>query len=124
MQEKRALKKVYYSLYDRLLQMENLEKAFKKVKSAKGAAGIDGQRLNDFAARKDEHLQELRNELKAKTYRPQPVKRVIIPKPDGGERKIGIPTVRDRVVQQVLLDILQPIFEEDFHPSSYGYRPG
>lgn len=124
MQEERSVKTIYYSLYDRLLRVENLETAFKKVKSAKGAAGIDGQRLNDFAARKDEHLQVLRNELKAKTYRPLPVKRVMIPKPDGGERKIGIPAVRDRVVQQALLDILQPVFEEDFHPSSYGYRPG
>lgn len=124
MQEERCLKRIYYSLYDRLLRLENLEVAFKKVKSAKGAAGIDGQCLNDFAWRKDENLQTLCNELKGKTYRPQPVKRVMIPKPDGGERKIGIPTVRDRVVQQALLDILQPIFEEDFHPSSYGYRPG
>lgn len=118
------MKKVFYSLYDRLLRKENLEKAFKKVKSAKGAAGVDGQSLKDFALAKEDELNTLLEELREKRYRPQPVKRVMIPKLGGGERKIGIPVVRDRIVQQALLDILQPIYETDFHPSSYGYRPG
>lgn len=118
------MKRIYYSLYDRLLNRKGLEVAFKKVKSEKGAAGIDGQTLKEFAANVEEELNKLQRELREKRYRPHPVKQVWIPKSDGGERKLGIPTVRDRIVQQALLDILQPIFEEDFHPSSYGYRPG
>ena len=116
--------KVYYSLYDRMLSMENLERAFSKVKASKGAAGIDGQTIGDFDQARDIHLSKLIHELKTKQYRPQPVKRVEIPKPDGGARKLGIPSVRDRVVQQALREILEPIFDPDFHPSSYGYRPG
>ena len=114
----------YYSLYDRMLHEQRLLRAFAKVKSNQGAAGIDGQSVADFAERLPEEIAQLVCELKDKSYRPKPVRRVEIPKPDGGVRKLGIPTVRDRVVQQVLLDILQPIFDPDFHPSSYGYRPG
>ena len=116
--------KVYYSLYDRMLSMESLERAFSKVKASKGAAGIDGQTIGDFDRARDIHLSRLIHELKTKQYRPQPVKRVEIPKPDGGVRKLGIPSVRDRVVQQALREILEPIFDPGFHPSSYGYRPG
>lgn len=85
---------------------------------------MDGQSCNDFAMHLDANLQTLLTELKEKTYHPAPVKRVEIAKPDGGIRKIGIPTVRDRVVQQALKTILEPIFDPAFHPSSYGYRPG
>lgn len=113
----------YYSLYDRILQEQRLLQAFAKVKSNKGAAGVDGQSVADFAVQLPEEIAQLVRELKDKSYRPKPVRRVEIPKPDGGVRKLGIPTVRDRVVQQALLDILQPIFDPDFHPSSYGYRP-
>ena len=116
--------RIYYSLYDRMLQEQRLHQAFVKVKSNKGAAGIDGQSVVDFAKHLPEEIASLACELKDKSYRPKPVRRVEIPKPDGGVRALGIPTVRDRVVQQVLLDILQPIFDPDFHPSSYGYRPG
>ena len=116
--------KIWYTLYGRLLDMKSYEKAFKKVKSAKGAPGIDGQSIKDFAEDLLRNLTCLVDELKEKSYRPFPVKRVEIPKPDGGVRKLGIPTVRDRVVQQVLLDILTPIYDPHFHPSSYGYRPG
>jgi len=115
--------RVYYSLYDRMLSIQNLYKAFKKVKSAKGAAGIDRQSIKGFTDNLAENLATLAKELREKTYRPQPVKRVEIPKPNGGIRKLGIPAVRDRVVQQTLLNILQPIFDPGFHPSSYGYRP-
>lgn len=116
--------RIYYSLYDRMLQEPRLHQAFLKVKSNKGAAGIDGQSVMDFAEHLPEEIVRLAYELKEKSYRPMPVRRVEIPKPDGGVRALGIPAVRDRVVQQALLDILQPIFDPDFHPSSYGYRPG
>ena len=115
---------VYYSLYGRLLNRTALYNGFKKVKQAKGAAGIDRQSLGDFAKNLEINLSQLQHELQSKQYRAQPVRRVEIPKPDGGVRLLGIPVVRDRIVQQALLDILQPIFDPDFHPSSYGYRPG
>jgi len=116
--------KIFYSLYDRLLDRRALAKAFEKVRRASGAPGADGQTISDFQSCLLEELNRLVNELRTKTYQPQPVRRVTIPKPGGGERHLGIPAVRDRVVQQALLDILQPIFDPDFHPSSYGYRPG
>lgn len=118
------MSRIYYSLYDRLLQRRALAQAFAKVRRAKGAPGHDGQTIADFEANVDDELTRLVHELRTKTYRPHPVRRVTIPKPGGGERNLGIPAVRDRVVQQALLDILQPIFDPDFHPSSYGYRPG
>lgn len=116
--------KVYYSLYDRLLSMERLKSGFKKVRAAKGAPGQDGQSIKAFAEKENENLSQLLEELRRKTYRPQPVLRKCIKKENGGVRELGIPAVRDRIVQQVLLDILQPIFEPDFHPSSYAYRKG
>ena len=115
--------KVWYSLYGRMLNRRNLVSAFAKVKSAKGAGGIDGQSIKDFAESLTSNIDQLLMELRDKSYRPQPVRRVEIPKP-GGVRLLGIPAVRDRVVQQALLDILQPIFDPGFHLSSYGYRPG
>lgn len=116
--------RIYYSLYDRLLNRRALARAFEKVRRAQGAPGVDGQTINDFESGLLDELTRLTNELRTKTYQPQPVRRVTIPKPGGGERNLGIPAVRDRVVQQALLDILQPIFDPEFHPSSYGYRPG
>lgn len=116
-------KRIYYSLYSRLLSESNLRTAFAKVKKADGSAGIDSQSTADFALNKGEEIRLLLSELKTKSYRPLPVLRVEIPKADGGVRQLGVPAVRDRVVQQALLDILQPIFEENFHPSSFGYRP-
>lgn len=116
--------KIYYSLYDRMLHKQRLLRAYVKVKANAGAAGIDGQSVSDFGLNLCAEIDHLLHELKDKSYRPQPVRRVDIPKPDGSPRQLGIPTVRDRVVQQVLLDILQPLFDPDFHPSSYGYRPG
>jgi group II intron reverse transcriptase/maturase len=116
--------KVYYSLYDRLLSSESLQRAFKKVKSNHGKPGIDGQTVEAFAEGLPDEIAMLVRELRDKSYRPFPVKRVEIAKDGGGTRKLGIPAVRDRVVQQALLEILQPIFDPTFHPSSYGYRPG
>jgi group II intron reverse transcriptase/maturase len=110
-------------LYGHLLNKERLYKGFKKVWKAKGAAGIDRQSLSNFALNLSDNLDLLLSELKSKQYQPQPVRRVEIPKEGGGVRLLGIPTVRDRVVQQILNDLLTPIFEEQFHPSSFGYRP-
>tara|TARA_R110002049_G_scaffold114890_2_gene266365 strand:- start:77 stop:1354 length:1278 start_codon:yes stop_codon:yes gene_type:complete len=114
----------YYSLYGQLLSKQRLYEAFKHVKRNKGAAGIDGQSLSAFEVNLEVELSCLLLELKEKRYRAQPVRRVAIAKDDGGERLLGIPTVRDRVVQQALRSIIEPLFEPDFHPSSYGYRPG
>jgi len=114
----------YYSLYGHLLSKQRLYEAFRHVKRNKGAAGIDGQSLRAFESNLEVELSCLLLELKDKRYRAQPVRRVAIAKDDGGERLLGIPTVRDRVVQQALRSIIEPIFEPDFHPSSYGYRPG
>ena len=115
--------RVYYSLYGQLLNKRRLYNGFKKVKKAKGAAGIDMQSLSDFASDLDNNLATLHSELQTKRYQPQAVRRVEIPKDDGGIRLLGIPTVRDRIVQQTLTDLLTPIFDPQFHPSSYGYRP-
>lgn len=116
--------KVYYSLYDRLLHEKSLLRAFKRVKASGGTGGIDDQGIDDFAGNVEENIFVLVKELREKSYSPQPVKRVEIEKEGGGKRLLGIPAVRDRVVQQAVLDILGPIYEDDFHPSSYGYRPG
>lgn len=113
----------YYSLYGRLLSEQCLYEAFKHVKRNRGAAGIDGQSLGEFEENLKVELSCLLNELKEKCYKAQPVRRVTIAKEDGGERQLGIPTVRDRVVQQALRHLIEPLFEPDFHPSSYGYRP-
>lgn len=114
----------FYSLYGRLLDLRGLYNAFKQVKRAKGAAGIDRQSLSDFEQNLVENLTALHQELSLKTYQPQPVKRVEIPKDGGGIRLLGVPTVRDRIVQQAIVDVLDPIFDPNFHPSSYGYRKG
>jgi RNA-directed DNA polymerase len=116
--------RTYYSLYGQLLSKRCLYEAFRHVKRNKGAAGIDGQSLRAFETNLEVELSCLLLELKEKRYRAQPVRRVAIAKDDGGERLLGIPTVRDRVVQQALRSIIEPLFEPDFHPSSYGYRPG
>jgi RNA-directed DNA polymerase len=116
--------RTYYSLYGQLLNKRALYDGFKHVKRAKGAAGIDWQSLSGFEVNLDRELNGLLLELQEKRYQPSPVRRVIIPKDGGGERALGIPTVRDRVVQQTLRNLLEPIFDVGFHPSSYGYRKG
>jgi len=117
--------KVYYSLYDRLLSPESLQRAFRKVKSNHGKPGVDGQTVEAFAEGLPDEIVMLVRELRDKSYRPLPVRRVEIAKDGGsGVRLLGIPAVRDRIVQQALLEIIQPIFDPTFHPSSYGYRPG
>jgi RNA-directed DNA polymerase len=115
----------WYSLIDKVYSRPNLLGAFDKVKRNKGGktAGIDGVSVKGFRKHLFDHLCQLQEELESGTYRPQAVKRVYIEKEDGSKRPLGIPTIRDRVVQQALLNVLQPIFEPGFHPSSYGYRP-
>ncbi|MBF9018590.1 MULTISPECIES: reverse transcriptase domain-containing protein, partial [unclassified Oceanispirochaeta] len=115
--------RVYYSLYDRLLHVKTLYEAFRRVKASGGTGGIDHQDIEGFESSIGDNISHLVEELRSNTYKPLPVKRVEIPKGNGKMRLLGIPAVRDRVVQQALLTILQPIYEEDFHPSSYGYRP-
>lgn len=116
--------RTYYSLYGQMLSKKRLKESYQHVKRAKGAAGIDRQSLSEFGADLDGELERLLRELRDKRYRPQPVRRVVIPKSGGGERALGIPTVRDRVVQQALRTLLEPLFDPHFHPSSYGYRTG
>lgn len=103
--------------------MQALQKAFKRVRKNKGAPGVDGQSVQDFAQNLESNLKQLLLELQEKRYKPWPVKRVEIAKSDGGKRLLGIPAVRDRVVQQCLTNLMTPIFDPEFHPSSYGYRP-
>ena len=114
----------YYSLVDKIYCLENLHRAYRHVRSNNGAPGIDGETVAEFGLQLEERLEEIHLELKTGTYRPSPVRRTEINKDDGGKRPLGIPTVRDRVVQQAVRQIVEPIFEVDFHPSSYAYRPG
>jgi len=113
----------WYSLIDKVYARDNLHLAFKRVKANNGAPGIDGETVKDFATCLEENLTMIHEELKTNTYQPSPVRRVEIEKEDGSKRPLGIPTVKDRVVQQAVRQIIEPIFEPDFHPSSYGYRP-
>src|SRR5436190_3735894 len=114
----------FYLLYDKMYREDLLAHAYALVKSNQGAPGVDGQ---SFWAIESQGLQEwlsgIRDDLRAKTYQPQAVRRVMIPKPGGGERPLGIPTIRDRVVQTAAKLLLEPIFEADFDPNAYGYRP-
>lgn len=114
----------WFSLIDKLVRPATLEAAWRKVARNKGAGGVDGQSIERFAAGAERYLRELHDELKTDRYRPQPVRRVEIPKPDGRTRPLGIPTVKDRIVQQALKMVMEPIFEVQFRPGSYGFRPG
>ena len=106
------------------LARENLQRAWKRVRSNKGAAGVDGLDIDQTAAHLRTVWPVIRDQLLSGTYRPMPVRRVAIPKPGGGERELGIPTVTDRLIQQALLQVLQPILDPSFSEHSYGFRPG
>jgi len=125
LQRKRKKMRKWYSLIDKVYSLPNLWHSYDEVKRNKGSktAGIDGESIIEFTAQAEKYLIELHHDLKSGKYKPCAVKRVYIDKPDGSKRPLGIPTIRDRIVQQALLNVLQPIFEPDFHPSSYGYRP-
>ena len=113
----------WYSLMDKVCAPDTLEAAWSKVQANDGAAGVDGQSLERFAAQEKLYLSELATALREDSYRPQPVKRVDIPKGDGKTRPLGIPTVKDRIVQTAVKFVLEPIFEATFCPTSYGFRP-
>jgi group II intron reverse transcriptase/maturase len=110
--------------WEAVLERENMQTALKRVESNKGAAGIDGMSVKDLRGYLKVHWLEVREALESGKYQPSPVRRVEIPKPDGGVRQLGIPTVLDRLVQQAIAQALTPMFEEVFSPHSYGFRPG
>jgi len=115
----------FYLLYDKIHRADILAHAYALAQANKGAPGVDGVTFQEIEASGLEGwLAGLAEELRARTYRPQPVRRVTIPKPGGGERPLGIPTIRDRVVQTAAKLVLEPIFEADLDPEAYGYRPG
>lgn len=114
----------WYSLMDKVCSRRTLEASWRRVRRNAGAAGIDGQSVGRFAAHAERYLDELSAALREGRYQPQGVKRVYLPKPGGGERPLGIPVVKDRIVQGALKLVLEPIFEREFCTWSYGFRPG
>ena len=114
----------WFSLIDKVYRAETLKEAWQKVAANGGAAGVDGQSVKQFAARAEMYLKELSIALERGTYRPMPVRRVEIPKGGGKHRPLGIPVVKDRIVQTALKFVLEPIFEREFLEMSYGFRPG
>jgi RNA-directed DNA polymerase len=114
----------WFSLIDKVTRPATLDIAWRRVARNKGAAGVDGQSVERFARQSERYLLELHTELEAGTYRPSPVKRVEIPKADGKTRPLGIPTVKDRIVQAALKMVIEPIFEVQFRSGSFGFRPG
>jgi RNA-directed DNA polymerase len=114
----------FYLLYDKIYREDILVHAYELARANKGAPGVDGQSFADIESKGlGEWLTGIREELRNKTYQPQPVRRVLIPKPGGGERPLGIPSLRDRVVQTAAKLVIEPIFEADLEPNAYGYRP-
>jgi RNA-directed DNA polymerase len=114
----------FYLLYDKIYGEDILAHAYDLAKANQGAPGVDGQTFAGIELwGREKWLAELRNELRSRSYQPQPVRRVMIPKPGGGERPLGIPSIRDRVVQTAAKLVLEPIFEADMEPNAYGYRP-
>jgi len=114
---------VVEELMEEVVERENLKEALRRVKANKGSPGVDGMTVQQLPGYLKEHWPILRKQLLSGTYRPQPVKRVEIPKPDGGVRKLGIPTVLDRWIQQAMMQVLQKRWDRTFSEHSYGFRP-
>src|SRR6202030_3219635 len=113
----------FHALYDKVYRKEVLAYAYERCQANGGAAGVDNQTLENIEAYgRERWLDELTQELKSRTYQPQPVRRVYIPKPDGKQRPLGIPTIKDRVAQTAAMLVLEPIFEADLQPEQYAYR--
>lgn len=116
----------FYLLYDKAYRLDILSHAYRLVRANKGASGVDGVTFESIEGKEEgvqKYLEGIAEELKCKTYKPMAVKRVYIPKPDGSKRPLGIPTVRDRIVQMAVKIVIEPIFEADFQENSYGFRP-
>ncbi len=111
------------TLLEEMLSDINLKKAYTQVKRNKGASGVDGMKVLDLKGHLDEHLDEIKEMIQNRKYKPQPVLRVEISKLDGGVRNLGVPTVLDRFVQQAIAQVLIPIYEPLFSDNSYGFRP-
>jgi len=114
---------LHVGLMEQVVAAENMRRAWRQVKANKGAPGIDGMRIEEFPAYAREHWSTIRSRLLDGSYHPQPVRRVSIPKPGGGERLLGIPSVVDRLVQQAIAQVMTPIFDPEFSESSFGFRP-
>lgn len=111
-------------LLEEILNPENLNKAYKKVYQNKGASGVDGVTVEEIADYIKDNKERIINQIRKRKYKPQPVRRVQIPKENGKKRNLGIPTVMDRIIQQAIVQVISPIFEEQFNDNSYGFRPG
>jgi RNA-directed DNA polymerase len=111
-------------LMEEVCERENCKQALARVKANKGSAGVDGMTVNELPEFLKQHWPAIREQLLSGTYKPEPVKRVEIPKPDGGVRKLGIPTVLDRFIQQAVMQVLQRKWDRTFSDHSYGFRPG
>ena len=111
-------------LLEKVLSKDNLNKAYKQVYKNKGASGVDGVTVDELFTYIREHQQEILWQIRNRKYKPQPVRRVLIPKENGKMRKLGIPSVIDRVIQQAIVQVLTPIYEQQFSNTSYGFRPG
>ena len=110
-------------MLERILSNENIERAYKKVYANRGAGGVDGVTTRELAEYMQGNWRSIKEQIRTRTYKPQPVLRVEIPKPNGGVRKLGIPTVMDRVIEQAITQVITPMFEPSFHENSYGFRP-
>ena len=111
------------SLMEQILNKDNLNTAYLQVVRNKGAEGVDGMMYTELKEYLEKNGEIIKEQLRSRKYTPKPLRRVEIPKPDGGVRNLGVPTVTDRFVQQAIAQILTPIYEEQFHEHSYGFRP-